>query len=629
MCGINGILSDSLNESEQAQLIKAMNAALHHRGPDDTGFFQDGKIALGHTRLAIIDLSANGHQPFFSGDQRYVMVFNGEIYNYRELKLELQRVAQGSSDLPYFFRTDTDTEVVMAAFIRWGARCLNYFNGMFAFAIYDTHKNSVFIARDRMGVKPLYFNYSDKGFIFSSEVRAILKSGIQSFSLNHSVLAEYVQYQTVSAPNTIVKGIQVLPAGHYLEIIDQKVHQTAYWQAPHFITTTNALSYSETCQTINELLSLSVQRRLIADVPFGAFLSGGIDSSIVVGLMAKVSSEPIQTFNVSFDEDAFSESVYARSIAKRFNTQHHEIRLTPQDFLNDLPNALMAMDHPGGDGINTYVVAKATRKAGITMALSGIGGDELFAGYPNFKRLHHLQHDWRLKLAPPLARKLVALGLECTSTRISKAKIAEVLRLPDFGLRQTYPLSRSLFTKKELDRLVKDSSIAWGALSFLESKKMNANAILSYTSVLEMNSYLQNVLLRDTDQMAMAVALEVREPFLDVKLVEFVLGVNDTMKFPHSPKKLLVDSVEGLIPKEITERSKMGFLLPWANWMRLELKPFCEAQILSLENKQIFKPGAILELWKRFLQNDKQVTWSRIWHFITLNYWMEATKIEI
>ncbi len=629
MCGINGILSNSLNELEQAQMIEVMNKALHHRGPDDTGIFQNGKIALGHTRLAIIDLSANGHQPFFSSNQRYVMVFNGEIYNYKELKLELQRVAQGSSDLPYFFKTDTDTEVVMAAFIRWGAKCLNYLNGMFAFAIYDTHKNSVFIARDRMGVKPLYFNYSDKGFIFSSEVRAILKSGIQSFSLNHSVLAEYAQYQTVSAPNTIVKGIQVLQAGHYLEIVDQKVHQTAYWQAPHFITTTNALSYSETCQKINELLSLSVQRRLIADVPFGAFLSGGIDSSIVVGLMAKVSSEPIQTFNVSFDEDAFSESVYARSIAKRFNTQHHEIRLTPQDFLNDLPYALMAMDHPGGDGINTYVVAKATRKAGITMALSGVGGDELFAGYPNFKRLHHLQNDWRLKLAPPLVRKMIALGLECTSTRISKAKIAEVLRLPDFGLQQTYPLSRSLFTKKELNKLVKDSSIAWGALSFLESKKINANAILSYTSVLEMNSYLQNVLLRDTDQMAMAVALEVREPFLDVKLVEFVLGINDAMKFPHSPKKLLVDSVEGLIPKEITERSKMGFVLPWANWMRLELKPFCEAQILSLENKQIFKPGAILELWKRFLQNDNRVTWSRVWHFITLNYWMEATKIEI
>lgn len=627
MCGINGIVSDKLTEQAHLHKIGLMNEALHHRGPDHTGVYYTNGVSLGHTRLSIIDLSADGNQPFFSADKRYVMVFNGELYNYRELKLELQRVGQGSTHQPYFFKTGTDTEVILAAFLRWGKQCVQYLNGMFAFAVYDSLAGEVFIARDRFGVKPLYYHYGQNGFVFSSEIRAILKSGIRSFELNKQVLPEYTQYQTVSAPNTIVKGIQVLLPGHYLEVKRGKVEQTVYWQPEQFVRNQESFSYEATCDKIRELLTLSVQRRLVADVPFGAFLSGGIDSSIVVGLMASVSSEPVQTFNVSFDESAFSESVYARAIAQRFNTRHHEIRLTPSDFLNELPAGLQAMDHPGGDGINTYIVSKATKKAGITMALSGIGGDELFAGYANFKRLYQLHHNWKLKVAPEFFRKMAGSVIQQFSGSISKAKIAEVLKLPGFGLEHTYPLSRSLFTERELKRLLNEKMPVSKWNDVLKAIPLSDGYLLSAVSVLEMKSYLHDVLLRDTDQMAMSVALEVREPFLDYKLAEFVLGIKDEWKYPHTPKKLLTDSVKGLIPDDSIHRPKMGFTLPWAFWLKHELKTFCEQHINELEASGLYQRDSVAALWKRFLNNDPGISWSRVWHLVVLQHWLKQNGL--
>ncbi len=627
MCGINGIVSSALSESERSKMMNVMNHAIQHRGPDNLSSCQHGYTNLGHARLSIIDLSTESNQPFYSFDNKYVIVFNGEVYNFKDLKTELQRVTQGQQQLPYFFKTNSDTEVVLAAYLRWGKECLHYLQGMFAFAILNIETQELFIARDRMGVKPLYYHYSDKGFIFSSEIRALLKSGIKAFELNKSVLQEYAQYQTVSAPNTIVKGIHVLLPGHFLELQNDKVSTTCYWKAESFIKTTQDLSYEATCSKVNELLTHAVQKRLVSDVPFGAFLSGGIDSSIVVGLMAKVSAAPIQTFNVSFDESEFSESIYAKEIAQRFNTQHHEIRLTPTDFLHQLPEALSAMDHPSGDGINTYIVSKATKQAGITMALSGIGGDELFAGYANFKRLHQLQTNWKLNLTPSFVRSTAALAMRSFSKSISKNKIAEVLQQDNFKINTTYPLSRSVFTQKEINAIVKDATPLTAIHQLAKAMPVKADFLLSTISVLELKTYLHDVLLRDTDQMAMAVALEVREPFLDHRLVEFVLGIKDEQKYPHTQKKLLTDSVKDLIPTHIINRPKMGFTLPWAIWMQTDLKSFCEQQINELEARGLFQPNAINLLWQRFLNNDPLVSWSRVWHLIVLNYWLNTYKI--
>ncbi len=333
MCGINGIhgLSD-VNVAKQK--IVAMNTAMKHRGPDDEGVFADEKIALGHRRLSIIDLSAAGHQPMKSFDGRYQIIYNGELYNYKELKFELQRVVSGSTEQAYFFQTNTDTEVIIAAYARWGADCLNRFNGMYAFAIWDNHTNQLFIARDRLGIKPLYYLYTNGVFAFSSEVRSLLASGFIPKKLDEDSLIDYLRYQTVHAPNTIIKGVKMLMPGNFIEIKNDSLKIKNYWSLSKNISeASKGKSYQEVCKDVNNLLTKSVERRLIADVPFGAFLSGGIDSSAIVGLMTKVSSEKVKTFSVTFDETEFSEAKYAQLIAKKFNTYHHEIKLRSTDFI--------------------------------------------------------------------------------------------------------------------------------------------------------------------------------------------------------------------------------------------------------------------------------------------------------
>lgn len=628
MCGITGIVSQALIKEKRQGIVQGMNDRLAHRGPDSDGIWSGDSVCLGHRRLSIIDLSCESNQPFFSNDKRYVIVYNGELYNYKDLKLELQRAAFGTAEQPYFFKTNSDTEVILAAFIRWGSKCLQFFNGMYAFAIYDTQKKKLFIARDRIGVKPLYYYYGDEGFIFASEIRPLIHSGIRSFELNKEVLAEYFMYQTVLAPNTMVKGIKMLMPGDYIEIEEGKVSICEYYSVNKISRESENLTYQQVCSKVNELLSLSVQQRLVADVPFGAFLSGGIDSSAVVGLMSKVSSEQIQTFNVSFDESEFSESRYAQIIAKKYNTKHHEIKLTPADFLKQLPDALAAMDHPSGDGPNTYIVSKATKEAGVTMALSGIGGDELFAGYDVFKRMSALNKKAWLNALPLFVRNTGGAIIKAKKNTVVGHKIAELLSQPTINFKTAYPLNRTVFTRKELSSFLKNAD------PFKEINKIVSGAaqikdhLLSAVSICEINTYLQNTLLRDTDQMSMAVALEVREPFLDYKLIDFVLSVNDEFKFPHTPKKLLTDSLGDLLPPEIVNRPKMGFTLPWQQWLKNDLKTFCEKNIEELSSRDFCQPDAITDLWQRFLKNDPNVIWSRVWHLVVLNHWMVTNKIK-
>jgi asparagine synthase (glutamine-hydrolysing) len=625
MCGITGIIAPSLNEEQQTGIVRRMNGRLSHRGPDNQDLRKIDNGCIGHCRLSIIDLSPESNQPFTSADQRFTIVYNGELYNYRELKLELQRTKSGSTDLAYFFTTASDTEVLLAAYIRWGIKCLDHLNGMFAFAIYDYHEKKLFVARDRYGVKPLYYYHADNKLVFASELRAILGSGVKQFSINRAKIPEYLMYQTIYAPFTIVAEIQMLMPGHYMEFRDGHLQFTQYYKPA--IRAQDPLSYEHTCRKVFELLAAAVNRRMIADVPFGAFLSGGIDSSAVVALMS-LNNSKVKTFNISFDESEFSEAHFAALIAKKFNTDHHEIRLTPDHFLKTLPEALNAMDHPSGDGPNTYIVSKASRNAGITMALSGIGGDELFAGYDVFTRLHALGKKSWLNAVPPPIRQLSGRLIALKGT-VRAGKMADLLSLPNIEFQSAYQLNRSLFPKRFANK-VTDVETAFGQIAKIVSDVPRVkDHFLSAVSVAEMNTYLQNVLLRDTDQMSMAVALEVREPFLDHALVEFVLGVSDAYKFPHSPKKLLVDSMGDLLPAEIVNRPKMGFTLPWAAWLKKDLRTFSEANINQLETKALFKPGSVTGLWKAFLQGNTQVTWGRVWHLIVLNDWIEKNTVSL
>jgi asparagine synthase (glutamine-hydrolysing) len=555
------------------------------------------------------------------------MVYNGELYNYKELKLELQRAEHGSKNLPYIFKTKTDTEVILASYLRWGIDCVKRFNGMFAFAIWDTVEQKLVIARDRMGIKPLYYQFKNNVLLFASEIRALIYSGLIDKKINLKSVAEYIQYTTVHAPNTMIQDVFMLMPGHILELQNGNLKIQQYWNINDFTETKGDLSYKETCAKVNELLTASVERRLVADVPFGAFLSGGIDSSAIVGLMSKVSSEKVQTFNVSFDEGEFSEAKYAKQIAEKFNTQHHEIKLTPNDFLKQLPEALAAMDHPSGDGPNSYIVSKATKNAGITMALSGLGGDELFAGYDIFKRYYELEKKGWLNIIP--AKGLAGKLLAAKKKSVQGDKTAEILALDTINGFNAYPINRKLFNKKDYAGLLKENYNADNFIkNVIKKSETDKQHVLSRVSLFEIQTYMQNVLLRDADQMSMAVALEVRVPFLDYKLVEFALSVNDEYKYPHTQKKLLVDSLGDLLPENIVNRPKMGFVLPWKEWLKNDLKDFCEENVVQFSKRSFVNREAVLLLWNRFLNNDPKITWSRVWHLVVLNHWINTHQIE-
>jgi asparagine synthase (glutamine-hydrolysing) len=625
MCGIVGIISSNLSKDKAVAALQRMNNAIAHRGPDAEGTWNDGYAYLGHRRLSIIDLSDSGTQPLHSYDNRYVIIYNGELYNYKELRLQLQRAIQGTNQQPYFFITQTDTEVILAAYIRWGADCLEHFNGMFAFAIYDKQEKKIFIARDRMGIKPLYYAFQNNTLVFASELRAVLKSDVVDKKISQDALVDYLQYQTVHAPNTIIGEVKMLLPGHFLAVENNEIKTTPYWKLEKNINYASiGKSYEDICKDVRTLFYEAVERRLVADVPFGAFLSGGIDSSAIVGAMSQISPQQVKTFSIVFNESEFSEAYYARIVSEKFKTEHHEIKLNPQDFLQQLPEALNAMDHPSGDGPNTYIVSKATKNAGITMALSGLGSDEIFAGYPIFKQSYKLEQQWWLNFVPRLLRVTGAAALTSFNKNVAAQKLAQILAKPQVNFNYAYPLSRQVLMDKQVKQLLQRSDLPMNSVyRFLRLLEFDDKKHrLSKYAIAEISTYMQNVLLRDTDQMSMASALEVRVPFLDYKLVEYVLGVDDKHKYPHTPKKLLTDSLQDLLPAEIMNRKKMGFVLPWQLWMKNDLKQFCEENLAHLENLGL-NPHAVNNLWQAFLKGNPQITWSRIWPLVTLGNWQK------
>ena len=621
MCGIAGLQGTAVPNA--GAVVRRMTDAIAHRGPDAEGVLEVGSAVLGHRRLSIIDLSSASDQPFVSADGRYSIAFNGEIYNYRELKKELGDMS---------WRTGGDTEVLLMAFIRWGLRCLPKLHGMFAFALHDRETDELLVVRDRMGIKPLYWSQQSGCFLFASEVRALLASGLVPKRVDREALLDHLRYQTVHAPRTLVAGVNMLEAGHYLVSRKGKVEVGRWYDLPGSIDAAAAnLSLDAVRKEVRDRLSRAVEKRLVSDVPFGAFLSGGIDSSAVVGLMAQASSGPVHTFSVVFDEEEFSEERYARIIAKKFNTEHTAIRLRPENMLELLPDALRSMDHPSADGPNTYVVSKVTKEAGVSMALSGLGGDEVFAGYPVFKRSVALYRRRWITALPVSMRKAGAALVRALKRDITGDKLAEILALPSFEVVDTYPVSRLTYSNGELDRLFGIHYPPPDRVRAIMSSMLHGRSgihLLSQVSLGELSTYLQNVLLRDTDQMSMAHALEVRVPFLDHELVEFVLGVPDIYKYPHTQKKLLIDALGDLLPSEVVNRPKMGFTLPWEHWMRHELKDLCTSRLAALDARGLIGPGSALGLWNKFIMRDPRVNWSRVWSLVVLGDWLERHGIE-
>ena len=606
MCGISGIINFK-EQSQAAVDIKKMVSAMKHRGPDDDGIWLNHKVALAQTRLSIIDLSSLGHQPMWSNNQQVVMVFNGEIYNFKTLKASL-------SD--YDFQTQTDSEVILAAYLKWGISFVEHLDGMFAIALYDCVADKVFLIRDRLGVKPMYYYVNEQHQLsFASEIRTIMKGQNTAFNVNDTALGDFLTFHTVTSNETLVNGIKSLEAGTYLEIQGDKIAQHTYWSINK--QNKNTDTYEKAVETVKDLFFKAVDKRLMADVPLGAFLSGGIDSSAIVAAMHECGNKP-NTFNISFADEAFSEAPFAKKIADLYQTKHTEIKLLPEDFLKVLPEAVKALDHPSIDGLNAYVVSMATKNAGITVALSGVGGDEWFAGYPVFHSIYHDKYVW-IKRIPKFLRILMVNAINFIKKDVSLERKMEWLK-SDMGPIDLYKATKQLFSQRQLKQLLKKPMSANDTVMPIQS--------LSDVSVLEWNKYLMPVLLRDTDQMGMAHALEIREPFMDYQMIEYVLSLPDKYKIGAKPKQLLVDAMGDLLPDEIVSRKKMGFVLPYEKWMKTELKSFVLEGIAMLKQKNVLNNASVDFYVDSYFQNKHNVRWNMIWSLTILGHWLHNNDIH-
>lgn len=643
MCGIaGGVFWDgSMGKAEATSAIRTMVKALNHRGPDGAGIFSSTDIAgtaagtnvpfavLGHTRLAIIDVSAAGAQPMGGSSGSTCITYNGEAYNFAELKTQLE--AEGAR-----FVSRTDTEVILRGYDRLGLDVLKKLRGMFAFGLWDPLQRRLLLARDRLGIKPLYYFRGDGFLLFASEVRALLATGLVPRQLDATALWQYLGYQSVPAPRTLVEGVRTLGPGHWM-IINAAGEQTdgAYWKMLDQAATPVDVSPEEARRRIADLLRDAVAAHMISDVPVGAFLSGGIDSSAVVALMRETGFIP-RTFSVGFDEGAFDESSHAELVARLYRTDHTHVRLTGPDLLDQLPGALRAMDQPTGDAVNTYVVSGAVRARGVTVAQSGLGGDELFGGYPSFSRLSRIADFTRVWGKSPDALRSLAAGafraLGGSSVQASKA--AAVIE-SDGSVSSMFPLTRQLLSVEQrlglledvVLRSVPDRTDPYDTLLAQEYAAVPSAGLFAQVSFAEARTYMHDVLLRDTDQMSMAHALEVRVPLLDHVLVDAVMALPDSVKRPDGvPKRLLVESLGGLLPESIVHRPKQGFTLPFDPWMRGPLRSLCEERLgdRGLAGRGLFKPDQIGRLWQSFLSGGKDVSWSRLWVLVVLDAWLDA-----
>jgi asparagine synthase (glutamine-hydrolysing) len=611
-----------------------MSDALVHRGPDDAGVSlwtvgeSSPSSGFAHRRLSIIDLSAAGHQPMSTMDGRFTIIFNGEIYNYRELKRELQ--TEGVR-----FTSHTDTEVLLQLYARRGPECLRLLRGMFAFALRDNETGEVFIARDPLGIKPLYYHIAGEVFIFASELRSLLASELVPRRLSRAGLFSYLRNGSVSAPQTIIEGIRLIQPGNYMTVVSRdnrllEAREVSYIEgwfgsacAPP------GLDREAATEALREALQESVRVHLESDVPLGPFLSGGIDSSAIVALMRQVTGERPKTFSVVFAEEKFSEAAHARQVARKFDTEHHEIHLTEHQLFDILPNALRAEDQPTMDGINTFVVSKAVRESGISVALSGLGGDELFAGYPTFRRALRLRSAARFPIS--LRQGVSSLGGRVWNSSVQQKKLWQLLA-SDGSPAVACTVSRQLFSPDEAESLLSEGANMLDSCPADSQLPLRSDDPINDVSLCELNGYMANTLLRDTDSMSMAHSLEVRVPFVDAEVVRFVLSLPGAWKLNGGKQKpLLQDALGDLLPADVMNRPKMGFTLPFENWMQLRLRDGIETTFADEKHFESIglRPSAVRQVWRQFLATPQRVGWSRPWALYVLGQWCAQHGVRL
>ncbi|HUA13894.1 MAG TPA: asparagine synthase (glutamine-hydrolyzing) [Verrucomicrobiae bacterium] len=636
MCGIFGIVGARV----APELVERATRSLAHRGPDDSGtiLLRESnpvsiEIGLGHRRLSILDLSPLGHQPMHDPATGNWIVYNGEIYNFRDVRNELER--QGTQ-----FASHSDTEVLLKAYGHWGEQCLARFRGMFAFAIWDARQHRLFLARDPMGIKPLYYVQSGSYFLFASEVRTLLGTELVQKRVDPAGLLNYLTYGSAYDPMTPIDGVRALPPGHSLKWEAGILRIGQYWdlvdsqpgnqlRAPS-ASESFAPENSDHRRQLAPLLESAVRQQLVSDVPVGIFLSGGIDSSALVSLLSHAEVKP-STFSIVFREADFSEAEFSREVAARFGTDHHEIDVSQGDVLAAIPDALSAMDLPTMDGVNTYFVSREARKAGIKVALSGLGGDEVFGGYSSFRsvpRMERFLQFW--KYIPGVARNPLASAFAALARENDKNRKLLSLARDNGRLLHPYFLTRTLFTSVQRDLLMLSCRDAAepAAVASQQSALRRAAVLdpINRVSYLESRCYMLNTLLRDADFMSMSQGLEIRVPLIDHELAKAVLALPGAWKLNSTPKKLLVTALTEPLPEGIVHRRKRGFTLPFEYWMRQELRAQLEP-VLDAKRVGSGPLGHLLDgcqvrnIWESFLQGT--VSWTRPWSLYVLQRWSE------
>ncbi len=615
MCGIAGFLSAQHAPAERAAAVARMTAAMRHRGPDDDGLGTWGDATLGMCRLAIFD-PANGRQPMSTPDGRWHLVFNGAIYNFRALRAEL--ATRGRP-----FHTECDTEVLLAAVAEWGEACLPRLRGMFAFAAWDAQERRLLVARDPFGIKPLYFrNQARGGLVFASELNALLASGQVDPDLDPAAASAYLAYLAVPAPQTIYRHVFSLRPGECAVWQGGNLEIKTYWSLRDAAAAdiTPCATRADFHAGLRAQLEDSIRAHVVADVPVGAFLSGGLDSTVVAALMTRLGGGRLRTFSLGFGEAGYSEAEAAADNARHLGAEHHATVLGGAQVAADLGRIVRSLDQPTGDGINTYYVSQAARAGGVTVALSGLGADELFGGYPSFRdvpRLARWLPLWRALPAPLRTGLLARWGRGDERHR----KLVDCLRHGNDAVSLAL-LRRRVFAESDRAALL-SGDVPYAAHP--EESRLAAEVAgagpLAAVSAAELSGYMADVLLRDSDIMSMAHSLELRVPFVDRPLITWLWRQPAEWRTtPARPKSALVAAVRDLLPPGLAERRKRGFTLPFAVWMRGELRPFLDDTFApaSVSRSGLFVPAAVQERWHTFLAGNDSRSWSRVWSLAML-----------
>jgi len=667
MCGIAGAIRRIPDQDEArtrgrsariAAWVSTISDVERHRGPDSSGSWESPgqEVVFGHRRLAIIDLSPGGAQPMIDADTGCVVTYNGEIYNYQDLKRDLGALGET-------FKSSSDTEVILKAYKHWGQGAFARFRGIFAIGLWDPKARVVHLVRDQMGIKPLYWTLvrdpdtGEQVLLFASEVRALLATGALSRHLDPAAVASYLWHGFVVGPGTILEDVHLLPAASILTVEapaagskENRRSTKRFWSLP------SSGTRRTTEDDLRRELREAVRMQLIADVPLGVFLSGGVDSSAVAALASEVAPDAVHTFTIAFDVPEYDEARYALQVAESLKTRHRAVTLTQQAFLDQLQGAFTAIDQPTFDAINTYFVSRAAREAGMTVALAGTGGDELFGGYPSYVDIPKAKKlaAW-LPLNGGLARKAFD-GTVGAASRLGNAlswdllhmappqtrwgKIADVARAAHDTL-GLYQVSYSLFTRDAQAALggaavrAAQASQVYGLPAGVAEdwrRQIAGSEILHAVSLLELSSFVGERLLRDTDTASMAVALEVRVPLLDHVLVETVAGLDPVRRFsPPRKKQLLRDAALHRLDPKIFDRPKSGFVLPIDVWARQQLEPKMGAMFRNeaLVRRAGLDPRAVQTLWKSFTARRPGLYWSRVWAFYVLLSWCETHDVSV